>query len=199
MSIKPTVLSRTLTLFLALGVVACGGTEKVQTEDSSADYQAAKSLPPLNKRLNEATPEPSAAPAAVDSANAGLDASAKATAVTAVIEVVKDKARLQVNAKYDGAWQALMQRLGRSDITVHARNKDAGRISIGCGDLATATTVTTSGKWSVFKREPKLQLEYCALQMLPNKRGVAVQVLNRNAEEVEQSAAQAVFQRLLKN
>lgn len=178
----------------ACSLFACGGDKVVETQDESAEYRSARALPPLIKDLEPATAESAAA--AIPEPYVPRQAS-DGSVTLSIISKGDKRLRLQVNAEFERAWTAISEKLKSSAITVHNRNRNAGRIAIGCGELSEPELAATSGGWSVFRKKPAKESEYCALQMLPGKRRTEVQVLNRNAQEVGKAAAQQVFDRLL--
>jgi len=220
-------LSRSLLLLgitlATLSLSACGGGKNVSTKDNSAEYKSARALPPLKKPSgteavvsapNATAPEvvsesaQSNTPAIVaDNSNQESSASAVAAEESKVdssvisASVTTDKpgqARLEIAADFDQAWDYLSSSLQKSDITVFSRNKEAGRFSIGCANIAAAPTVTKSGRWSFFNRS-KENLEYCALQAIGKRGSTTVSVLNRAGEEVSGEYSNEVFGRLLNN
>ena len=91
-----------------------------------------------------------------------------------VLEQDNNRSRLQIDAEFDQAWAYLTNNLQKSDVTIFARNKAAGRFSIGCAGLATEDVeVRKEGGWSFFVRKPTEDLEYCALQVVA-KRGTTM-------------------------
>jgi len=116
--------------------------------------------------------------------------------------VVREKsgqARLEVAAGFEQAWQYLSSNLQKSDLTVFSRNKEAGRFSIGCANIAAAPTVVKSGRWSFFNRDRQENQEYCALQAVEKRGTTIVSVLNRAGEEVSGEYSNNVFSRILNN
>ena len=99
---------------------------------------------------------------------------------------------------FDAAWNYLSANLKNSDITVHNRNRTAGRFAIGCGNLEESTTVTKRGGWSIFTRKPKKQ-EHCSMQLLTSRSVTLVTLNNRSGIEIAADSAKEVFMRLLNN
>ena len=117
--------------------------------------------------------------------------------VARIVTLAGKTSRMEIAAELEDAWQYLSKRLINSNLTIHNRNRDAARIAIGCGNLASATVVKTSGGWSIFNRKQETELEYCALQLEKKKGNTQVKVLNRNAVEVDPAAAEKIFQQIL--
>ncbi|MEM7358697.1 MAG: hypothetical protein AAF431_06360 [Pseudomonadota bacterium] len=283
-----------VSLLLALGasLTACGGSRTVVTQDDSADYHSAVSLPPLKKPSKQAAaavdptppsveptpaPPPAAAPVAstpvepiqdaeppieeipieeipieespipetspqsdqapvserlvIEEQPAPAEQPIQAEPVQAesvqaeslqtepvqvaavepqpsmpveevisarVIQPRDDVARLQIDSGFDAAWNYLSTNLKNSDITVHNRNRTAGRFAIGCGNLEESTTVTKRGGWSIFTRKPKKQ-EHCSMQLLTSRSVTLVTLNNRSGVEIAADSAKEVFMRLLNN
>lgn len=183
-----------LLIFSVFMLSGCGGGEKIETEDDSADYRSARALPPLIKDVGSEAEKP--ATSVIPEAYVPEQANNGSATIT-IISKGDDRARLQINRSFEGAWIALGEKLKNSGITVHNRNKNAGRIAVGCGELGETEQQDMPGGWSIFRSKPTTELEYCALQMLPGKQNTEVQVLNRNAQEVDKASAQRVFVRLL--
>ncbi len=119
----------------------------------------------------------------------------------AVIVVVGDEAKLSIERDADNAWAWLIDALANSDLTVFSRNKAAGRISIGCGEIgnSTANAVKRSGGWSIFNRKQQRISEYCAL-ITQQKRGTTlVKVLDRAGNEVSAEYGRRILERVLNN
>ncbi len=136
-------------------------------------------------------------------ANSATDVSATGISTNSVVSrVINDKSgqsRLEIAADFDLAWEFLSTSLQKSDLTVFSRNKEAGRFSIGCANIAKVPTVVKSGRWSFFNRDKQQSLEYCALQSV-SKRGITmVSVLNQAGEEVSGEYSNRVFSRILNN
>lgn len=221
-----------LLLGLCGSIAACGG-KQVVTLDDSAEYHAAKSLPPLKKpssltpaasaevgvamaddqgkplaaedlaslkRPNRKdTSQVSAATEEISREMAAIIPTNKHDAIIArVIESEEDVVRLQIDGGFETAWSYVSSNLRKSDITVHNRNRSAGRFAIGCGKLADSPTVIKHGGWSIFSRKPERQ-EYCAIQLLANKSVTLVTLNNRDGGEIAAESAKQVFTRLLNN
>ncbi|MCH2189777.1 MAG: hypothetical protein MK188_02480 [Gammaproteobacteria bacterium] len=107
--------------------------------------------------------------------------------------------RLQINSRWDPAWDYLVDQLNSSGLTVFSRNKTAGRIAIGCGDIEHRVKVTRSGGWSIFNRKSEKTTEYCSLQMKDEGDIVLVSVLDRAGNEVPQKESDTVLSGLTKN
>ena len=216
-------LQKLAALFLvAFILTGCGGSKTVVTQDDSADYSAAKTLPPLRKPGRSVVTEPNpvveplqpGSPAADGSSNA--DGSSKqayvaqpsltrnpstktkqrTSKVSASVIEVEESVRLRIDASLNQAWSFLSANLKNSDITVHNRNRAAGRISIGCGSVE-ATAKTSSG-WSIFRKKER-STEHCSLQVVERRSQTIVTVLNRSGLEVAAIDAKKIFTRLLNN
>ncbi len=109
------------------------------------------------------------------------------------------QARLVVDASFEQAWEYLSQNMKKSDLTIFSRNKEAGRFSIGCANIAAAPTVVKSGRWSFFNRGKQLNLEHCSLKLAEKRGKTSVSVLNRAGEEVSGEYSNTVFSRILNN
>ena len=202
-----------------LSLSACGGGKNISSKDSSAEYKSAQSLPPLKKPSGTeaivsapgaTTPEVASESAQNTVADNSNDVSRPAVVTANESEVGSStisasvttnkpgQARLEIAADFDQAWDYLSSSLQKSDITVFSRNKEAGRFSIGCANIAAAPTVTRSGRWSFFNRS-KENLEHCALQAIGKRGSTTVSVLNRAGEEVSGEYSNEVFGRLLNN
>lgn len=137
---------------------------------------------------------------AVRNAPVASVATPPAAAINARVVNPEDQiARLQMNASFDSAWAYVNDSLKRSDITVHSRNRAAGRIAIGCSDIDQAPAVVKRGGWSFFNRRPEEELEYCALQLVSSKQSTNLQVINRSGQEVSRASAENIFRRILNN
>lgn len=196
-------------------ISGCSGRKDVVTQDDSAEYRDAKTLPPLKKPSGNlaqrgASPEPQLAtqtPQAQQAvgSNAINTEPSGAAAINlisaSVVEKKGDSAQLKIDADFDRAWVFMRNNLNNSDITVHSRNKAAGRVLIGCKsiDEAEEATADKKGGWSIFKRSSKEDLTHCALQLVASKKSTLVNVLNRSGEFVPAAAANAIFSRLLNN
>ena len=117
-----------------------------------------------------------------------------------VLEGSNGQVFLQINRDIDGAWRYLRQSLSQSDITVHTRNKSAGRFAIGCAavDADENVSVTKSGGWSIFRRTPN-ETEHCSLQVVADKGASEVRVYDRSGQPVAAAQARSLFARLLNN
>lgn len=116
-----------------------------------------------------------------------------------VVDSDSGQAQLEVAADFDRAWDYLNASLQQSDLTVFSRNKEAGRFSIGCANIAAAPTVVKSGRWSFFNRGKQQSLEYCALQAVEKRGTTVVSVLNQAGEEVSGEYSKKLFSRMLNN
>lgn len=205
-----------------LTLVACQSNRVVSTEDDSADYKSATALPPLKKPgivaektvnpapvapiIDERAPNatvstgiPSASVAAVKPAIESTDSIAGGQ-FDAQITGVSGKSRLVILSELDVAWEQLTQRLISSDITVFSRNKDAGRISIGCNDIDERDLDATKvGRWSFFNRKNANFSEYCTLQVGNRKGRTVVSVIDRTGREVDAQYGTTVLNRILQN
>lgn len=221
-SITPNWLKQFSLFSLLLILAACSGRADVVTQDDSADYHSARSLPPLIKpgdtrttssnraetqNSGETPPsrtttvtgvEPPTATAPTPTVEAPPSTAGKTDTIVARVNRLSDAtARLVIEADYQQAWDFVTQNLKSSDLTVHTRNQTAGRLAIGCGEIQAVET-TKKGGWSFFKRKPE-ELEHCALQLVSSKGDTNVQVLNRSGAEVDADSAEAIFNRLLNN
>lgn len=116
---------------------------------------------------------------------------------TEIISPNKSIARLSINADAEPAWQFLQGKLVQSDLTVHARNKKAGRFSIGCSGIEAGEGVIKSGRWSIFTRKAEKQSDYCALLATSSRETTTVRVLDRSGVEASAESANTIFVRLL--
>jgi len=116
-----------------------------------------------------------------------------------VVTETSGQARLVVEADFEQAWEYLSENMKKSDLTIFSRNKEAGRFSIGCANIAAAPTVVKSGRWSFFNRGKQLNLEYCSLKVAEKRGKTSVSVLNRAGEEVSGEYSNTVFSRILNN
>jgi uncharacterized lipoprotein len=121
------------------------------------------------------------------------------TTVATVVSVELGHSRLEIIADFDPAWEFLSASLQRSDLTIFSRNKEAGRFSIGCTNIAKAPVVVKSGRWSFFNRDRLETLEYCALQAITKRGTTIVSVLNQEGKEVSGEYSNRVFSRILNN
>ena len=199
-------------------MTGCGGAKT--PVDKSADYKSARSLPPLQKPQRQSSvvidkskpsvpdvqtrtiesPTPSSV-IANDQENqaASVDLELASSSVDIVGELIETSSvalRLQVNAGFDLAWNFLGQQLQGSKITVFSRNKDAGRIAIGCGDADQQASVSRSGGWSIFRRDKKQISDYCSLQLDERRGGTIVTLLDRHGDEIESDYSASVFSQL---
>jgi len=276
-----------LLLVCSFMVSACGGSKTVVTQDDSAEYRSAKTLPPLRKpgRAPIATTTANIetqrqAPAAEGSLSQGAEGSlsqgaegslsqgaegslsqgaegslsqgaegslsqgaegslsqgaegsleqvaegsleqvaennviaaqvvdqvsaepvqpSKSSVISASVLEADDTARLRIDASLDQAWSYLSSNLQKSDITVHNRNRAAGRFSIGCASIDDSdSNKKTSGGWSIFRRKAESS-EHCSLHVQENKSDTLVSVINRSGLEVVAADAKQIFSRLLNN
>lgn len=219
-----TQFTRLLAVYVAmLLLAACGGRSTVVTQDDSAEYRSAQSLPPLIKpnsgredssviatnsasQGSGATSEP-----VINSRSPGAEETQQVSGqgqVTpfnpAVVERSNGEVVLALTASPEESWQTLRTLLNQSDITVHTRNQAAGRVAIGCAAIGLPNavgeqdTVTRRGGWSIFNRSRKPEeSEHCGLQMTSAKGVSAVSVLNRQGQVVSAELARALFARLM--
>lgn len=218
-----------LMVVTAVALSACGRGRVISTQDDSADYKSARALPPLKKPESEpvvaARPVETSQPAVVTAVekpqliesqleNSGLEAEtvadgnsiAESSALAssnseAVISVTGDKAKLIINREVDEAWDWLIDNLSRSDLTVFSRNKTAGRISIGCGEIDGGAEggVKRSGGWSIFTRKKQRISEYCALETQGKRGQTIVKMLDRAGDDVSAQYGRPVLERVLNN
>ena len=199
-------------------MTGCGGAKT--PIDKSADYKSARSLPPLQKPQRQSSvvidkPKPSVPdvqtrtiespkPSSVianeqDNQTLSVDSELATSSIGIVGQVVEtgsEAVRLQVDADFELAWNFLSEQLQGSKITVFSRNKDAGRIAIGCGDADRQASVSRSGGWSIFRRDKKQISDYCALQLDERRRGTIVTLLDRHGDEIESDYSASVFSQL---
>ncbi len=112
-----------------------------------------------------------------------------------------DSTKLEIPADFDSAWAFLTKSLVESELTVFSRNKEAGRISIGCGEIAEngEVEVKRAGGWSIFNRRKAQASEYCSLQAEERKGQTVVSVLNRSGQEVGADYGRNVLNKILNN
>ena len=96
-------------------------------------------------------------------------------------------------------WQYVSENLRDSDLTVHNRNKAAGRFSIGCAKILAESELSEKGGWSIFRSNKAEESHYCSLQMISTRGESMVTVLNRSGLEVASADAKSIFTRLLNN
>lgn len=202
---------------LVLCLAACGGKRTVVTEDDSADYQGARSLPPLKKPQTSreepavAAYEPSSSVTPTATSAAAVDAPVPVAPVNAqptpvpgstisaqVVEQRNGQVQLQVDAGRSEAWRFVRKQLSRSDITVHTRNQAAGLFQIGCAGIDDTgdAEATKKGRWSIFNRKQE-EGEYCALELSGNDSSALLTVLDRAGQPVAAEVSRGVFSRLL--
>ncbi len=205
-------------MLLPLVLTACGGSKTVVTQDDSAEYRTAQSLPPLRKPQSKSpvieAPKQEAtvdsfeaveAPELAESASVTpepaerVEKSSIPISLSASVVEVGQAAKLEIDGGFDQAWTFLSNNLRDSDLTVHNRNRAAGRFSVGCAEIDTVSSVKKTGRWSIFKRTKAVESEYCALQLVSNKGASMVSVLNRSGLEVVADDARTIFARLLNN
>jgi uncharacterized lipoprotein len=208
---KKTITSMALLMGL-LSLVACGGRSTVVTHDDSAEYRDARSLPPLKKpnapdaqtseglATQTSTTAPVAAPVQSSAPTQTSGASQSSVISANVIETNDNQVALQINGDVDAAWRYLRTNLKRSDITVHTRNKAAGRFAIGCAgiDSEEGVAVTKSGGWSIFRRKQS-ETEHCSLQLVADNDVSVVRAYDRSGQLVSAQLARGLFNRLLNN
>lgn len=205
-------------MVMALVLASCGSRGKTVTTDDSADYKSARQLPPLKKPSTVVAASPSVAPPIADGPVVGNDVVTKSTPravsapvsvssaadisnVSAVIANLKNNiARLTVDSEFDNAWDYLSSKLARSSVTVFLRNKDTGRISIGCGAYeAVQDTKSKDSRWAILNSKSEAKGEYCILLVAAARGGTIVSALDRNGDEVGQAGAKMVFEQILNN
>ncbi len=216
--LETNLLRSLMLLTLCISLAACGGRSTVVTQDDSAEYRNAQTLPPLKKPsatrpapsvtpaparpapTQTATSAPTAVPAPVAQANSGLAPKALGVVSAQVVERKNGGVALQINGGPDAAWEYLRSNLNKSDITVHTRNKSAGRFAIGCTgiDVEEPVSVTKKGGWSIFKRTTE-EGDHCSLQLQANKNSALVTAYDRNGQLVSAELAQSLYSRLLNN
>ena len=126
--------------------------------------------------------------------------SASTDSITAtVVEARPGVSRLHVDAKFDSAWSYLSRQLQSSSMTVFTRNKDAGRVDIGCGQLDEQSQTSKSGGWSVFRRDRRKLSDYCALQIGERRGATIVTLLDRQGDEVVGEFSAKIFNQLNSN
>lgn len=177
---------------------ACGGSKTVVTQDDSADYRSAQTLPPLKKPAVPQAGQPAASNAsAPQSAEPAPSVSSTAGVVANIVEAKNGSVELVVEAPSEPAWRFVRQKLNKSDLTVHSRNYAAGRFAIGCANLdADKPEVDKKNGWSVFRRARAKSL-HCSLQLSSAKNRTVVKVLSRSGEPVSAESAREIFARLL--
>lgn len=187
-------------LLLSAFVSACSGAKVIQTVDDSADYKSATSLPPLNKRLNGTKVKTKAEVVATDKEEAKSTPQPTQKFISSeLITVDENTTRLLVELPVDEALTYLADKLVASGVTVHHRNLQAGRISIGCGDIESSPSIKKKSRWVFSGRREIGRLDYCVLELNSDRRGTVVKVLDLNQEEVKKSAAEGIFQGILVN
>ncbi len=190
----------TLLTILLFSLSACGGAKKIS--DTSADYKSAKSLPPLKKpqRLPRAIvlddSKQAAEQVSLDEANA---VSAEPLVRASTVEVKPGVSRLKINAKFAPAWAYLSEQLQQTKITVFARNKDAGRISIGCAELNKEDEISNSGGWSILRRASRKSSDHCALEVSERRGVTTATLLDREGDEIVGDASVKVLEQLSNN
>ncbi len=214
-----------LVLITLISLSACQNNRVIETTDDSAEYRSAKALPPLKKPRAQVANNPVSPPAQTRPANnppvkptvqapaqtKRVEAPVAATQPTQQIDPLStvssslrdagEYSRLMINADFDLAWQYLTNQLTKSEVTVFSRNKAAGRIAIGCGDIGNSTVVDVKreGGWSIFNRRKTEASEYCSLQMVGKRGESSVSVLDRAGREVVSELGQAVLSRISGN
>lgn len=194
----------TAILAIVSALIGCGGSKTVVTADDSAEYRNATSLPPLKKPT-----QPSVVASELKTPNATPDLNASSefpaqqlvgVAISSrVIELDGDIARLQIDADLDSAWNYLSESLKGSDITVHTRNRTAGRFAIGCASLQAKSTASVKrGGWSFLSKKQR-PTEHCSLLLASSRTATQVKLLNRSGVEYTSSDSKALFTRLLNN
>lgn len=220
-------LVRGFVICFAVLLAACGGDKVVVTTDDSADYRTAKQLPPLKKQVavppavvrTEPRPaepkpaEPTPAQSRTEKSNTAeskpkpsqptpakpaKQTPAQRVFTVGVVDVSNDIKRLKIDAVIDPAWGHLLEKLRSSGVTVHSRNKTAGRIEIGCGQIDDGSAMTERSGWKIFNKDD-LIYEYCALELSEDKGSTFLSVQNRLGIEVSGNDALTVFNKILAN
>jgi len=200
-----------IVMVMALVLASCGSRGKISTKDNSADYKAARQLPPLKKpsrvlaspapaRVSEVAVQESV-PATDIVVAESVDIVSSSGEITAEITNLRNNiARLKIASEFDGAWDYLSARLARSSVTIFSRNKSAGRFAIGCSAFDSVQDQKSSGGgWTIFKRNRPANNEYCALSLSSARGNTIVSAIDRDGDEVGKAGAEAVFQQILNN
>lgn len=215
-----------LVAITSISLSACQSNRVIETSDDSAEYRSAKALPPLKKPIAQVANKPASAPVQNRPVNnppvrPTVKAPAQTKRVQAPTAVVAqpvqkndplstvsgsvqqtgEYSRLMINADFDLAWQYFTNQLTKSEVTVFSRNKAAGRIAIGCGEIGNNTVVDVKreGGWSIFNRRKTEASEYCSLQMVGKRGESSVSVLDRAGREVVSELGQAVLSGIVAN
>ena len=145
--------------------------------------------------------EPSTEPVYEDTTDVELDPQTTKGISVVSSDIVTQGAttRLRIDSDWDAAWDYLVDQLNSSGLTVFSRNKTAGRIAIGCGQIGDEVKVTRSGGWSIFNRKSVKASEYCSLQMKDKGDTILVSVLDRAGNEAPQQEGQVVLSGLTTN
>lgn len=189
-----------LFVVIVSALTACGGSRTVVTQDDSADYSAAQTLPPLRKpssstslaqanTMNESENRDIADSSTLDEYVPELNAE--------IVDAKGDTAKLQIIARKDEAWNYLLAQLKKSNITVHSRNPAAGVVQIGCANIdETVKEVRKQTGWRVVRKKDDQPI-YCALKAEREKKLTRIAVLDRAGNEVTNEVAREVFARFM--
>ena len=162
-----------------------------QIETQSSDDQQTEELSAIDQSSQYPEPE--------------IESSAPALSSRPMVnsKVVRGQAgysMLQIEADSDTAWTYVLESLQASDITVFTRNKDAGKFSIGCGDIPSQQKVVKKGGWSIFNRQKSTgESPYCSLNMIESKTYVSVAVFDKLGQPVDSQYSEPLFNRLMNN
>ena len=209
---------------LVLG--ACGRPDLIVTTDDSADYKSARTLPPLKKTRTVQNTDSSPSPIVetsvetpvytpaetpietpVETPQAQIEpsptdtASAVESTPSVVANIIQPKSgvsRLQLDLGFNEAWNFLVDGVLKSNVTLHSRNKAAGILSIGCGEIGESEPVSNEGGWSIFRKKNQLS-EYCSMQLIGDDDQSRVLVLNQSGDEVSSVQSEAIFNQLIQN
>jgi len=117
---------------------------------------------------------------------------------TEISNLKNNTARLKVAGDYDVAWEYLVNKLGRSSVTVFSRNKAAGRFAIGCAAFQMPESEDSeAGGWAIFNRSRAVSDDYCTLSVSESRGNIVVSALDRDGDEVGKVGATLVFEQLL--
>ena len=164
---------------------ATSGPKITSDEPSSAEQIALDERSPETILSQTAPPSPAIEETAPSGSNSAR-----------VISGDADNARLEIDAGFDPAWAFVSASLKSSDVTVFSRNKEAGRFSIGCGNMESIQRVKKGG-WSFLKKSKQKVAEYCALSVVERRGKSLVFVLNRDNTEVTSEHSNPLFTRIL--
>lgn len=200
------VLKRAALLCLLSLMVACTNNKIVVETDDSVEYKSARSISPLikpkgleietqvvNGKLENSIIERAQS---INSDSSLYETRNSASQVhQGVSNLISQEGttRLMIESDWDTAWDYLVTQLNDSGLTVFSRNKSAGRIAIGCGEVGDEVDTDRSGGWSIFNRRTEKASEYCSLQMKDKGNSVLVSVLDRVGREAPQKESQSVL------